>query len=93
MPIMEFGKHKGADIQDIPQSYLEWLAENSKGGPTQQMCNDELRRRAGHSVSSKLPRDVWTGELAKLIDKIPDNLLNQTINYKNFSITIKVNNG
>ena len=93
MPIIEFGKYKGSDIQDVPSTYLEWLVENSKEGPTQQMCNNELRRRAGDSVSTKLPRDVWTQKLAALIDVIPDNLLNQTVNYKNFSITIKVKNG
>lgn len=25
---MPFGKHKGTDVQDIPESYLEWLLEN-----------------------------------------------------------------
>ena len=93
MPIIEFGKYKGSDIQDVPSTYLEWLVENSKEGPTQQMCNNELRRRQGDSVSTKLPRDVWTQKLTALIDVIPDNLLNQTVNYKNYSITIKVKNG
>ena len=93
MPILEFGKHKGSDIQDVPSTYLEWLVENSKEGPTQQMCNNDLRRRQGDSISTKLPRDVWAGKLAALIDVIPDNLINQTLDYKNFSITIKVKNG
>ena len=93
MPIIEFGKYKGSDIQDVPSTYLEWLVENSKEGPTQQMCNNELRRRQGDSISTKLPRDVWAGKLAALIDVIPDNLINKTLDYKNFSITIKVKNG
>lgn len=91
MPQLTFGKWKGSDIQDVPTTYLEWLVENSKEGPTQQMCNDELRRRAGHSVSSKLPRSEWMGQLAALVDKIPDGLLDQTVKWKNFEITIKVN--
>jgi Putative quorum-sensing-regulated virulence factor len=90
MPIIEFGKHKGNDIMNVPSDYLYWMEENCKG-TSQQMAMDELKRRAGdHTVSTKLPRDVWTTELAKLLDKVPDGLLNQTVNYKNFSITIKV---
>lgn len=26
--IMPFGKHRGKDMEDIPSSYLKWVAEN-----------------------------------------------------------------
>lgn len=26
--IMPYGKHKGTDIEDLPDGYLKWLAEN-----------------------------------------------------------------
>jgi uncharacterized protein (DUF3820 family) len=28
---MPFGKHKGEDLEDIPTSYLQWVAENVEG--------------------------------------------------------------
>lgn len=90
MPILTFGKHKDSDIRDVPQSYLEWLCDNTKEGPTQQMCNEELRSRAGKSISTKHPRDVWMGKLAELVEKMPEGLLDQTVKYKNFEIKVRV---
>ncbi len=26
--ILDFGKHKGKDIEDVPSSYLRWMCEN-----------------------------------------------------------------
>jgi uncharacterized protein (DUF3820 family) len=28
---MPFGKHKGEDFEDLPTSYLQWIAENLEG--------------------------------------------------------------
>src|SRR5580658_7678975 len=89
MPILTFGKYKDQNIADVPTSYLQWLEENTKD-VTQQMASDELKRRAGESVSSKLPRSEWMGELAKLIDKMPDGLLDQTIQWKNFEVKVRI---
>lgn len=90
MPILEFGKHKGQDISDVPLSYVQWLEENSKG-PTQLMAQNELKRRSGESVATKLPRDVWVSEFQKLVEKMPNGLLGQVVKYKNLEIMVKIN--
>lgn len=94
MPTIEFGKHKGSNIMDVPSGYLEWMVENTKGASLQ-MAQDELKRRSGDAaVSSKLSRSEWMGKLAELVEKMPDGLLDQTVKYKNFEIKVRmVKNG
>ncbi|MGH8373261.1 MAG: putative quorum-sensing-regulated virulence factor [Gammaproteobacteria bacterium] len=38
--VMPFGKHKGKTIEDLPSSYLHWLAEN---------CEDDALTNAIHT--------------------------------------------
>lgn len=90
MPTIEFGKHKGSNIMDVPSGYLEWMVENTKG-VSLQMAQDELKRRSGdHNISSKLSRSEWMGKLVELVEKMPDGLLDQTVKYKNFEIKVRV---
>lgn len=37
---MPFGKHKDEEIEDLPSSYIKWLAENIED-------DDEIRLEAG----------------------------------------------
>lgn len=36
---MPFGKHRGKEIGELPQDYLEWLVTISYGGVFREVCN------------------------------------------------------
>lgn len=40
-----FGKHRGLDITDVPDSYLVWLADNMQSDTIREIARDELDRR------------------------------------------------
>lgn len=46
--IINFGDHKGEDIQDIPIEYLEWLAEKCYFEDVKEAAEEELQRRKDH---------------------------------------------
>lgn len=41
--ILQFGKHKGSDIRDVPLEYLEWLADSNR--ETLEAIEEEIERR------------------------------------------------
>lgn len=41
--IIQFGKHQGKSIEDIPHDYLLWLRNSTE--ETLEMCEEELERR------------------------------------------------
>lgn len=43
--IMPFGKHKGEDISEIEDSYLQWLIDNCEDDEIQQEAEEELNIR------------------------------------------------
>lgn len=47
-PIMSTGKYKGKRIDEIPEAYLQWLAENHK--EYQSLVEQELKRRRGEHI-------------------------------------------
>ena len=47
---MPFGKHKGENMEDLPDSYLLWLAENIESGPVLREAEDQLKLREGVGV-------------------------------------------
>lgn len=51
---MPFGRYKGEDMEDLPTSYLYWLAENLESHPQiQQEAENQLKLREGHGVPRK----------------------------------------
>jgi len=46
--IMPFGKYKGKDLEDIPSSYLKWLAENCENDDIATKADEEYRWRSDH---------------------------------------------
>lgn len=43
---MPFGKHRGEEVRDLPDDYVEWLAANTKlFGALRQAIRDELEDR------------------------------------------------
>ena len=47
---MPFGEHKGEPMEDLPDSYLLWLAENLESGPVLREAEDQLKLREGVGV-------------------------------------------
>lgn len=43
---MPFGKHKGEEIEDLPSSYLKWLAENMDNEDICLEADEEYQYRA-----------------------------------------------
>ena len=53
---LPFGKYKGQDIEDLPTSYLYWLAENLESNAAiQAEAENQLKLREGVGVPR--PRD------------------------------------
>lgn len=55
---MPFGKHKGEDIEDLPDSYLLWLAENISEDDFEAVClaaDKEYRFREKHDSLGENP--------------------------------------
>lgn len=68
---MPFGKHKGEDIEDIEDGYLEWLLNlETLNDSLRSAINNELRMRNGHAPQPKpkaIPvsvADVWRRRMA-----------------------------
>lgn len=40
-----FGKHKGEDVEDVPDQYLEFIVEKFDEGHIQSECEKELKFR------------------------------------------------
>ena len=59
MPRMEFGKYKGDDITEVPDSYLQWVIRD--GEEKLRMAKEELERRAHKIDSSWVKRIVDCG--------------------------------
>lgn len=54
---MPFGKHKGEDIEDLPDDYLLWMAENLDDKPALQTeAENQLTLRRGEGVPRKARR-------------------------------------
>lgn len=45
---MPFGKHRGEEIEDLPSSYLFWLAENSRDEEVAKAADEEWKWREDH---------------------------------------------
>ena len=93
MPQLNFGKYKGVEIEEVPTEYLTW-AEANFTDPARQIVRDELKARTerlskpSYGKTIKLSRSEWATQFGMLVDKMPDILLDQTINYKEYSIKI-----
>ncbi len=48
--IMPWGKHKGEDIEDIPSSYLKWLAENCENEDICCAADEEYKWRTDNNA-------------------------------------------
>jgi len=48
--IMPWGKHKDVDMEDIPSSYLSWLAENCDNDDICQAADNEYTFRTDHNT-------------------------------------------
>jgi len=47
--IMYFGKYKGKTIEQIPSSYLKWLAENCEDETICSVADEEYRIRTNYN--------------------------------------------
>ena len=50
---MPFGKHKGQPIEDLPSSYLRWLAESCDDEDVAEAADTEYRWREDHQEHSE----------------------------------------
>lgn len=41
--VLQFGKHQGKNIEDVPHDYLLWLRNSTE--ETLEMCEEEIERR------------------------------------------------
>lgn len=46
--IMPWGKHKGTDIEELPSSYLKWLAGNCDDDDICEAADKEWQYREDH---------------------------------------------
>jgi len=46
--VMPWGNHKGESIEDLPSSYLKWLAENCDNNLICEASAEEYRWRSDH---------------------------------------------
>lgn len=53
---MPFGKFKGHDLEDVPNSYLDWLYENMV---IQYDRDKELHRAIGEELENRDIEGVW----------------------------------
>jgi len=53
--IINFGKHQGTDIEDLPDSYLLWLAENLQDGLIQSEAEKEYNFRQDNNTIGNNP--------------------------------------
>ena len=59
--LMPFGKHKGVEIEDLPDDYLEWLLGRDLYDPLLSEVMEEVDRRAGivPTTFEVRPADVY----------------------------------
>ena len=48
--ILTFGKYEGEDIEEVPDSYLEWVVANFDKGRWLHLAEDELERRQEEGI-------------------------------------------
>lgn len=53
---MPFGKHKGTNIEDIPKTYLGWVAKNCNLTPC---LANEVKRVLGDKPKPKTDDERW----------------------------------
>jgi Putative quorum-sensing-regulated virulence factor len=58
---MKFGKHKGEALQDLPEDYLFWLAENLEperynNAAIIEECENQLKLKSGEGVSRSVAK-------------------------------------
>jgi len=92
MPKLTFGAYRDRNIEEVPDSYLQWGEMNFKGSSLA-MVQDELKRRRNpeQGKTTKLSRAQFAEQLGMLFDKIPDGLNDQTVVYNGYEIRIKKN--
>ena len=56
--IMPWGKHKGKLVEELPLSYLKWLAEECDDDNICEAADVEYHWRSDHNVHSKEPYGV-----------------------------------
>jgi len=73
-----FGKYKDSEFEDLPLSYLSWMVDNV-ASQWAEKAKDELKRRENPraGVTTKLPKQVFIEELAKVLQKMPDGFEGQ----------------
>jgi hypothetical protein len=55
--IMPWGKHTGKEIEDLPSSYLKWLAEYSDDDDICEEAYIEYHWRSGHNAHMEVIDD------------------------------------
>ena len=70
---LEFGKHKGSDLQDVPREYVEWLVDSKR--KDLQMYEEELVRRDSVESASQsmVEKIVQAGFKAMAMKTHPDH--------------------
>ena len=48
--VMPFGKYRNRKIEDIPSSYLKWLAEEAEDDDISDAADEEYRWRSDHDA-------------------------------------------
>lgn len=51
--VMPWGKHRGKDIEDLPSSYLRWLASDCEDDAIQQAAEEEVKFRDDHNAHTE----------------------------------------
>jgi hypothetical protein len=73
---MPFGKYRGLDVEDLPDTYLEWLRSlDDLRGPLRGAVNDEWRARQWETHS----RDDAVADLVGDLDAEDRTLLGELI--------------
>lgn len=57
---MKFGMHKGEMLQDLPDDYLQWLAENLEperfnNAAIIEECENQLKLKGGEGIARPVP--------------------------------------
>ncbi len=48
---MPWGKYRGQDLEDVPDSYVRWLAENCEDAAIRDEAENEIKYRKDHNAS------------------------------------------
>jgi hypothetical protein len=60
---MKFGKYKGRDLADVPDSYLRWLTSIELREPLKTHVEREVRRRRADDEAKHIPAPLRTTAL------------------------------